>query len=793
MKPVFLLFFLSICYIGHAQPEEQYKNLPGPTLQKLNLITDKVIYTPNEQIWFSAYVFDQNTPSKDTADILSLALYDPITEGIVCIKKFLIHHFVSNGNILLPDSLKAGNYIIIAYTNLVNEVNQPVGVAYKPIKIYNKTGEKSFTTSLTVVDSLSDKNRVVILHKIIPSSYQAFFKDALIRYAVGAGKPQKMALNSSGEGLVYIDRKYIEAKGPAFFCRTIYNNDTAENRIKIPRFDTTEKKLVNFYPESGVLTAGFTNRVFWEITDHSSITGQSMLLLLDNDKIIDSINISAAAFGSFSFVPVTGNRYAVRLLTGNNNPKVYNLPPIADNGIKIQLPGLVVNDTLVLNILSGEKKNVKLVIVDANETPWSYNITVNQNMRVVVALNPFPRGLNKLFISDDKKNMLAKTYFFAHHNLASHLNISTERETYKPRDSIVVRMTMQGPDAAPLNAIASVSGTLISRLDFSMLKNLNTDFYLNSMAYNEPAYFKRQSILKDASLLEAIIRMKNLADNLFLNDSTASVKVTLHKPRTAIQAARFGKEVKKPLEFLFIRDNDFLSVITDGNGKTALPPDALLVNDGRRIFAKAVGTKNADIYALTSDSLITVAGTIAVPEYKPAIREVRFDPQLLLQTDQNEKFTKVLETVVVKSKPDMGGMGKANACGDYVCPYNILNCPNHPVPYKWPVKGAAYNMPGGGKIVYNGCQYADNLHLPAQSLVYLPRPFLGMDSSLLKQDFPEYMTTICWKPFYQLFANKENKIVFNASDQKGTYLIVVQGFTERGDPFYAEKAIKVEE
>lgn len=137
-------------------------------------------------------------------------------------------------------------------------------------------------------------------------------------------------------------------------------------------------------------------------------------------------------------------------------------------------------------------------------------------------------------------------------------------------------------------------------------------------------------------------------------------------------------------------------------------------------------------------------------------------------------------------------MGNANPCGDYVCQYNILNCPNHTIPYKWPVKGQRYRT-FGGELIYQGCDYENNMYLPPASLVYLPRTFLGMDSTLLKQEFPEYLSTLWWQPFKKLSKDADNQIRFHTSDQKGVYLITVQGFAENGQPFYGEKTIRVED
>ncbi len=96
------------------------KNLINATFAnetaKLFVHYDKTVYLPNETIWFTAYLLNNDTLT-NKADILSVALVKNSDRTIAIQKKFVITGAGSSGSILIPDTILAGDYSIIAYTN----------------------------------------------------------------------------------------------------------------------------------------------------------------------------------------------------------------------------------------------------------------------------------------------------------------------------------------------------------------------------------------------------------------------------------------------------------------------------------------------------------------------------------------------------------------------------------------------------------------------------------------------------------------------------------------------------
>ncbi|WP_295797430.1 hypothetical protein [Mucilaginibacter sp.] len=124
-KRVLICFLIiSVNYTVWAQD----KPTSGDTLKKLINATfaneiaklfvhyDKTVYLPNETIWFTAYLLNNDTLT-NKADILSVALVKNSDRTIAIQKKFVITGAGSSGSILIPDTILAGDYSIIAYTN----------------------------------------------------------------------------------------------------------------------------------------------------------------------------------------------------------------------------------------------------------------------------------------------------------------------------------------------------------------------------------------------------------------------------------------------------------------------------------------------------------------------------------------------------------------------------------------------------------------------------------------------------------------------------------------------------
>jgi hypothetical protein len=153
----------------------------------------------------------------------------------------------------------------------------------------------------------------------------------------------------------------------------------------------------------------------------------------------------------------------------------------------------------------------------------------------------------------------------------------------------------------------------------------------------------------------------------------------------------------------------------------------------------------------------------------------------------------------------------SNACGDYVCYLNVLNCENHfnNSLNRPPKMGEKYIVPTNtinnktmlqtfksngtySEIIYTGCTVpnSDPLSLVINGIKY-NKEFYGSDYSQVNPSQPEYLSTIYWKHLCFVNSKKEAELSFYTSDITGPFKIIVQGITAN-DVIYGEKEFNVE-
>ncbi|MGN6398132.1 MAG: hypothetical protein ACTHMI_21345 [Mucilaginibacter sp.] len=88
----------------------------GGNPSKLFVHYDKNVYLPNETIWFTAYRLNDNS-LQQPPDVLAVAIVKNSDHTIAAHKKFVVTGIASSGNMLVPDSVTAGDYTLMAYTN----------------------------------------------------------------------------------------------------------------------------------------------------------------------------------------------------------------------------------------------------------------------------------------------------------------------------------------------------------------------------------------------------------------------------------------------------------------------------------------------------------------------------------------------------------------------------------------------------------------------------------------------------------------------------------------------------
>jgi hypothetical protein len=108
----------------HAQTAKPIKINPALSQVNLFLHLDKSIYQAQETIWFTGYVLNRDEALMLHQNTLYVTLIDPVKKTPVLSQRFQIKNGLSQGFLSLPDSIRAGDYWFVGYTNALLETGE---------------------------------------------------------------------------------------------------------------------------------------------------------------------------------------------------------------------------------------------------------------------------------------------------------------------------------------------------------------------------------------------------------------------------------------------------------------------------------------------------------------------------------------------------------------------------------------------------------------------------------------------------------------------------------------------
>ena len=194
---------------------------------------DKNVYVPNEYVWFAAYLL--NAPKDHQPTVLSLLLVDDQHKKTLVRQRFMMTDGLSSGNIIIPDTLRPGNYSILLYTNVVSN-GVPIDNFIQPITI--KTAAPSnISASLALVGDLQPANseNTKVLLTIKDKNGQPL-SDAEIRFRLGDNPSHFTPTKTDkiGEYLLIIPINNITSTNNLLAAEIKYKNESKIVQLILP-------------------------------------------------------------------------------------------------------------------------------------------------------------------------------------------------------------------------------------------------------------------------------------------------------------------------------------------------------------------------------------------------------------------------------------------------------------------------------------------------------------------------------------------------------------------------------
>jgi hypothetical protein len=756
--------------------------------------TDKTLYTNSENIWFAAYLLNCAPDSINAHRILSVAIVGEDDRKVYQQDKYVMQDGLGSGSIWLSDSIPPGDYQFIASTDLLNAKGLPVAVFNQPITIKD-LNIKSFNATLNLLDTAINNGRVraeVIVNDISPGPKE---KKASIEYRISNGETKRAVLKNNTY-VISLPAEQLNQANPILFTSVKYKSSVQHLNLKLPDH-TPEKIKIKFLPEGGSLITGVENLVGWEAKTSNNLPIALQGILYQNNSPIDTVATNTSGAGAFILKPDGKSRYSLKINRGSNQkePTSHPLPEPNDNGIALHLYDAMINDTLRISVKSKTIRDIHVLVHNYREAFAFLSTQAGPTLKKInLALPAIGKGLATVTILDKDGAALAERLFFARYHEKITPTLSFNKTSYSKRDSVEVVIRLTNKQREPVDAILSVAAIHNNRIEPLKVKDIQTYSYLEKDLGPLPPFLK-SSGFSDKTYIENLLLIKGWMRYNWLNLTTQTEGLALASNQSALiraQVTLYAEPLKKPVAVNIINPNSFKIAVTESDGSFIIERDALITAPGKNPFL-SVAAKKLDGYMIElNDPFFDLSKKISAGlEIPPRAMPVKEQSTTALAMKGIYR-TLSLKEVVINSKREIYGRRTSNDCGDYVCVYNLLNCPNHigaPTNIE-PQIGSNYRTSLYSEITspYKGC---DKKPAKVSQIngIYTSKEFNGLGSDPIELLEPQYLTTVFWKPEL-IIKNGEASLRFKTGDIPGNFSLIIQGISG-DDVVYGKAAFSV--
>ncbi len=821
----------AINLVDTLQERLETYNLEKPVIN-LYVHLDRNTYTPEDTLWFKAYVL---TP------ILNEVLYVRITDrkkNKVLEKQFPMYDIRAHGDILIPDTLSEGTYYFYAYTDRMMSLN-PSDVFVQPITVSNNILNRlEAEASVTNLKKVHRGDKVEILAKVKSGSSKSL--KGKFSLWVGEQLLKKGSITTNSLGEAYVRFTYPKIDNTEMVrCEIRVNRDKEFAELILNLRHEGNSAKVNAYAEGGHFLEGVPNRTIFEILDDNKNPMEVPLDLLEDQKIIGRTKTNKHGLGNIRFTPHMNALYSLAVHENDTTTQLAFPGTIESEGYGMRIEKDKNNTTAVLTN-KNQGDSARLVLRSMDRILWSQSLSIKNgdSIRIDLPLQDQSKAILNLAVFDSVSAPKAERYILSKPENPYKVQFSTAKNAKKGRTSIKVNLSVTDSNNNPVATNLSVSVVEKNSLNKSTYRTILQSYYFKNMfgpssTINnefEPDFDDRLltmnwghktwgpllrfrptgyiRLLENAGGITGYVTSKSKKpiklERMMLESTTSADKKDLDPLMKMFQG---GSQQGNPPKISKIRYSfkDWAEAVTlNENGTFSIPSKSLLVNPKEvkilkpgPLFTEDYNLKMND-YSVEMDEFVRLGESLNFPQQVNTF--TKYVPPTLIT------LTKVIQLKEVSVESRSGSyesdrnMGKKE---DYICKeYNVFNCKNHRTGGYKPVVGYVYAGGEGGKLfVYNGV--GKPFSTPAfgavsGSIDYFPIKNISRPNTFYNPEFSdssflkaETRTTVYWSP--NLYTDSTGRISFNCntSDRNGDFTIIVQGIeVKTRKPFYGTYEFK---
>jgi len=743
------------------------------------LHTDKTIYTGNENIWFTAYLLRSSQPL-DRYHTLHVFLSHRVTQEVVASRQFVMDHGLAAGYIFVADSFPPGDYNLIAYTNAISNepyprvFQQQLSIRYgagNPFTVELEGG----TVSKDSIGFLAHVTNKEMLNATGASfNYAVFADDKLM-------KKGRAVVSPFGEVPLVIPQDSAARK---LELQVAVQKEKAAFATRVPLSFLEKQLSFRWYPESGDWVNGLPTRTAFEVTDRSGKPAAIKGQLLENNRPVASLRTSSAGSGVIEFTPVAGKEYSIVLDDKEKKIVAARLPVVRMKGAVMRVQEAVVRDTLIMKLdCAGAGSKFYLLIHNYRSVYdlWQLKV-VNPEITLRIPMTNLETGLATLTLFDSSFQPLAERSFLRGYDSLASIRIIPDSTQYHRRSKINLRIKLSDAAGNPLASTFSMAMALSRRIDTTRFQDIVPYFLFRDyvdMGLIPPVPSNNIGTRADLEMLLLMRCWTRYHEPVADTTVSAWARGRELRPSGKVKTSN-RKSLKKPVE-LSVLNNGIQTVITDSAGRFTLAPDITALMPDEQL-SLLINEKHKEDFAIDlyqgADSLNKQLATLFYPETEGIKAIMPWEEETLSKV-------KTLSAVIVKSKINEAMRTEpyeSLTCHDYVCMYNILNCPNHKSGTA-AVEGGIYNYLGK-QVVYH-CPGRNIGGTPVELMYrlkgrYYSKDFYVADYASFNPPESEMFSTVYWSQQLLTDEKGEASVSFYTNDLTGTFSCIIEGVTSHG-------------
>lgn len=425
--------------------------------EKIYLHTDKPVYYPHEDIWFSGYLTDTgNKPGSSLSHLAYVELINP-KGNVQRTLKLLVQGGKIKGDFKLGGT--GGIYKIRAYTHWMKNFGNKaffekkivVQQVIKPrllLKLdfaHEKYGQGDTVTALFTAKDL--KNR--------PIALQDF------KYTVQlAGKTYRKDVDETGkEGKAKIRftlPKLLKDDDGLLNIIISYEGRAESIARAVPLI--LNQVNVQFMPEGGTWIKGVKSKMAFKATDkHGKPVDIAGEVIDKNGAIITAFNSFHQGMGAFEMTPQPGKAYRMHLHQPAGITKTFALPKVASEGFALGVTRTN-EQKMQLKIHRPVVTPAYVVAQSGGKVFFTQKIiTAQPNSVLNMPVAKFPVGVARITLFDQNKTPQAERIVFVNPHKLLNIEVKTKKKQYKTREKVDVEILTTNEKKEPVPANISLA------------------------------------------------------------------------------------------------------------------------------------------------------------------------------------------------------------------------------------------------------------------------------------------------------------------------------------------------